>query len=1095
MVSGGYNVVYGGELDDTISNVSGKGYYTTIYGLGGNDNLTSYNSGDKLYGGDGDDILNLYGYANTAYGEDGNDIFNSLVDGTFDHKLYGGLGNDTFNLKSSSARAYGNEGDDIFNIFAGANKNLVDGGIGNNQITDNGTNTTTINVPGANTFLVEFAKNETKTLTINNIDYTVTNTSSAASNFYYSISNTGCIAFKSRNFCIKGDLNKSHNVDLQDQEIEFYGGNLNDTITVSGSLCTIYSGNGDDTIINNRYYTKIITGNGNSTINNNKNFIGALIISNGNDTINLNSSKYNTVYSSNGQGTITGNNHIANMIAGFGAIDNATGVMIDAGATKNITINGKNYSVKNTNSFAAPILYNLNPVDEKITFGGYYMEIIAQKDVEHNVAITGYVSRFTGGDVKNNITNMGAYCVIYVHNGVNNILAENANGGGIYTRGGTNSITINSAGQELGLRGQNTVTNNVADTTISGGAGNDTYILNKSANVTDTQGNNIYHVNCDGANISGSPDGDTFYIRGNNNTVLGAGGDDYFVVDGQNNFIDGGTGTNFCVDNSGGTTTINNAIADPNSGILFFNSVDEVKTVTIGGKEYIITNQNANGTSPASNSLKFYFNPNTNVITFDGSNLTIKSADNQENLLEIRGSNNTIYGSDRADSITVETGTNNLVYGLGGNDTLTSNAVDNSLIGGDGDDTISVNATTSKLIDGGAGNDNISINADNCTNVVAGSGSDTIEITGASNKVDLGNGNNTLKTTGGGANEITASDGDNRFVIQSKNNIITAGSGSNTVGIDSTGNIVNFGDGANNVNMFGSGNTVNSGVGKSKIKVDGSSNKYVGGAEDIVVKGDSHVLELSGDIKLELTGNSNNISSQFVGEQTYEINGNGNTIEGGAKNTVSIIGDNNTFLGGDDVSTVTIKGDSNKFVGGAANDTVRLKSGDSNVLDGGGGRKNLLINKGTNTQSVNFLVYQSEPYKDFDIKVGIGGGEGKTIRATFGFDMFMFEVDFSTAESARESLGDIDEKIKELNEQLVNIGASMNRIIYAQEEQSTVLENLLSTRSTLRDADVAKVSSELIRNQILQQASATLMSTSRNLRYENVIGLLQGLQR
>ena len=295
--------------------------------------------------------------------------------------------------------------------------------------------------------------------------------------------------------------------------------------------------------------------------------------------------------------------------------------------------------------------------------------------------------------------------------------------------------------------------------------------------------------------------------------------------------------------------------------------------------------------------------------------------------------------------------------------------------------------------------------------------------------------------------------------------------------------------------MFGSGNTVNSGVGKSKIKVDGSSNKYIGGAEEVLVNGDSHVLELSGDIKLELNGNSNNISSQFVGEQTYEINGNGNTIKGGAKNTVSIIGDNNTFLGGDDVSTVTIKGDSNKFVGGAANDTVRLKSGDSNVLDGGGGRKNLLINKGTNTQSVNFLEYQNEPYKDFDIKVGIGDGEGKTIRATFGFDMFMFEVDFSTAESARESLEEIDEKIKELNEQLVNIGASMNRIIYAQEEQSTALENLLSTRSTLRDADVAKVSSELIKNQILQQASATLMSTSRNLRYENVIGLLQGLRR
>ena len=78
VISGGSNIVYGGELDDTISNVNGKGGYTTIYGLGGNDNLTGYNTTDKLYGGDGDDILNLYGYYNTAYGEDGDDIFNSF---------------------------------------------------------------------------------------------------------------------------------------------------------------------------------------------------------------------------------------------------------------------------------------------------------------------------------------------------------------------------------------------------------------------------------------------------------------------------------------------------------------------------------------------------------------------------------------------------------------------------------------------------------------------------------------------------------------------------------------------------------------------------------------------------------------------------------------------------------------------------------------------------------------------------------------------------------------------------------------------------------------------------------------------------------
>ncbi|MBQ7764675.1 flagellin, partial [bacterium] len=51
------------------------------------------------------------------------------------------------------------------------------------------------------------------------------------------------------------------------------------------------------------------------------------------------------------------------------------------------------------------------------------------------------------------------------------------------------------------------------------------------------------------------------------------------------------------------------------------------------------------------------------------------------------------------------------------------------------------------------------------------------------------------------------------------------------------------------------------------------------------------------------------------------------------------------------------------------------------------------------------------------------------------------------------------------------------------------------SRSTLRDADIAKESAKMIQAQILQQASATLMASSRNVRQENVLGLLQGLRR
>jgi flagellin len=60
----------------------------------------------------------------------------------------------------------------------------------------------------------------------------------------------------------------------------------------------------------------------------------------------------------------------------------------------------------------------------------------------------------------------------------------------------------------------------------------------------------------------------------------------------------------------------------------------------------------------------------------------------------------------------------------------------------------------------------------------------------------------------------------------------------------------------------------------------------------------------------------------------------------------------------------------------------------------------------------------------------------------------------------------------------MNIGSVINRLQLILEEQSIKLENMISTRSTLRDADIAKVSSQYIQQQILQQASATLMATA-----------------
>ena len=69
-----------------------------------------------------------------------------------------------------------------------------------------------------------------------------------------------------------------------------------------------------------------------------------------------------------------------------------------------------------------------------------------------------------------------------------------------------------------------------------------------------------------------------------------------------------------------------------------------------------------------------------------------------------------------------------------------------------------------------------------------------------------------------------------------------------------------------------------------------------------------------------------------------------------------------------------------------------------------------------------------------------------------------------------------------------------NRLMSVLDEISTQYENLVSSHSTIKDADMAKVSSQYIQQQILQDASATLLASTQNIQAQNVLGLIQSLR-
>ena len=84
----------------------------------------------------------------------------------------------------------------------------------------------------------------------------------------------------------------------------------------------------------------------------------------------------------------------------------------------------------------------------------------------------------------------------------------------------------------------------------------------------------------------------------------------------------------------------------------------------------------------------------------------------------------------------------------------------------------------------------------------------------------------------------------------------------------------------------------------------------------------------------------------------------------------------------------------------------------------------------------------------------------------------------TTATTAADQLTVIDEAIEAISNRVTAIGAAQNRLESASTSLEVQTENLTSSLSTIRDADIAEESSNYIKAQILQQAAATLLATA-----------------
>jgi len=87
-------------------------------------------------------------------------------------------------------------------------------------------------------------------------------------------------------------------------------------------------------------------------------------------------------------------------------------------------------------------------------------------------------------------------------------------------------------------------------------------------------------------------------------------------------------------------------------------------------------------------------------------------------------------------------------------------------------------------------------------------------------------------------------------------------------------------------------------------------------------------------------------------------------------------------------------------------------------------------------------------------------------------------------------LTEIDSAITTLNTRRADLGAAQNRLEHTIASLGVSVENLTAAESRIRDADVAELSSQMVSNQILQQAGTAVLAQA-NQSSQSVLSLLR----
>jgi len=130
----------------------------------------------------------------------------------------------------------------------------------------------------------------------------------------------------------------------------------------------------------------------------------------------------------------------------------------------------------------------------------------------------------------------------------------------------------------------------------------------------------------------------------------------------------------------------------------------------------------------------------------------------------------------------------------------------------------------------------------------------------------------------------------------------------------------------------------------------------------------------------------------------------------------------------------------------------------------------------------------------FTFQVGANAGDTYDVvisaMSTGAFDIASGDALIDSAGGASDAISALDLALSQLNTQRSVIGAAVNRLTHAVDNLTNIAQNTSDSRSKVEDTDYASATSELARQQIIQQAATAILAQA-NQQPQSVLSLLK----